>query len=208
MSGAGARSSSSVGTRDRTSCVHALQRRRRRERREQIDRLARAQDFDRDDLARASDTLRRAFSAARHAHADVVFLVRRGRDRVDRRPDARALSSPTPAPPRSPAPACSPDFSPPSRVRNGRQAAERRIDEPIGPPLADRRQRAPARRRAGRPRWRSARRGSCRPRRCRRCRRTPSGCRWRVGLDRDASRARSAAPRAPRRAPARAQRSE
>ena len=44
--------------------MHARERRRRRERREQVDRLARAQDLDRDDLARARRRARSAFSAA------------------------------------------------------------------------------------------------------------------------------------------------
>ena len=64
-------------------------------------------------------------------------------------------------------------------VRNAGSPLSAGFDQPIGAPLADRRQLRDGRRRAGRRRSRSARRGSCRPTRCRRCRRTPSGCRWR-----------------------------
>ena len=85
-----------------------------------------------------------------------------------------------------------------------RQAAERRIDEPIGPPLADRRELRERERRAGPRRARPARRGSCRRRRCRPSvgedHRVVGGG---VGLDRRASRRDEArARRARRRAPA------
>ena len=168
MSGDGGRSSSSVGTRDRDE-VDARARAARDvvERREQIDRLARAEQFDRDHVARAARRARAAFSAARHAHADVVFLVRRRRNRVDagrvrerlelggerRRGDLRHHQA---------------RLQPAVAREERRQAAQRRIDEPIGPPLADRRQRRERRWPAGRRRARPARRESCRPRRCRR----------------------------------------
>ena len=80
-----------------------------------------------------------------------------------------------------------------------RQPAQRRVDQPIAAPLADRGELRHARSRADRRRPRPARRGSCRPTRCRRCRRRPSGCRWprwprSSTIRRDEARASRAAP--------------
>ena len=64
MSGAGGRSSASGGTTRSHVRVHALQPRRGRQRREQVDRLARAQDLDGERRASRVDSARSAFSAA------------------------------------------------------------------------------------------------------------------------------------------------
>ena len=64
ISGAGGRSSSSVGTRVARDRARAHQRRRRRQRREQIDRLARAEQLDRDDMSRERRARASALSAA------------------------------------------------------------------------------------------------------------------------------------------------
>ena len=161
--------------------VHAREQRRRR-------RAARA---DRSPGTRTGSRRRRRASRASsarsrlerraHAHAHVVLAVGRGRDGVDAGRMRECLDL--------------------GRQRRGghlrhhvaglqpavggqerRQVAERRIDEPIGAPLADRRELRERDARSCRRRSPPARRESCRPTRSRRRRRRPSGCRWRRWL--------------------------
>ena len=167
MSGDGGRSSVSDGTIDAHVRVHALQQRRGRQRREQIDRLARAQDLDRDHADRELERARSALSAApmlmltwssRLAEVGMVSTlagcasvliseVKRGRG--DLRHHVAGLQAAV-------------------RRQERRQVAQRRIDQPVRAPLADggelRQRRSPAGRRPSPP----ARRESCRPTRSRR----------------------------------------
>ena len=65
-----------------------------------------------------------------HAHADVIFLVGRGRDRVDARRMHSVLISEVSAA----AVTCAiirPDCSPPCARQERRQAAQRRVDQPF-----------------------------------------------------------------------------
>src|SRR3954470_19460903 len=66
------------------ACERATERRGGRERREEIDRLARAENFHGDYAGRE---LQSAISlqCRPHAHADVIFSIRRCRDRIDAR---------------------------------------------------------------------------------------------------------------------------
>ena len=139
MSGAGGRSSSSVGTRARTARCTARERRRRRERREQIDRLTRAQHFDGDHVRARAATARSAFSAAAmlmltwsslFAEVGIVSTLAGMRERLDLGGERRGGDLRDHQPRLQAAVA----------REERRQAAQRRIDEPLGPPLADRRE--------------------------------------------------------------------
>ena len=83
-SGANARSRSQNGDVGADQRHRRGELRRRRERPAQIDALRRGEQLDRDD-ARGVRRHRRQPARGEGRHADVVFLVRRGRQRVDRR---------------------------------------------------------------------------------------------------------------------------
>ena len=156
--------------------MHARQRRRRGERRQQIDGARRTQQLDRETfVASATRPLGLERRASCSCSRDPPCCPTSESCRPT--PDARASSSPTPAPPPSPAPSSGPIRRPPRSVRNG--------GRPLNAGLTSR-----SMRRSlivascvsgdgeqvggdGRP----ARHGNCRPTRSRRSRRRPWGCR-------------------------------
>ena len=166
MSGAGERSTVSGGTTARIARWTPASGVRRRERREQIDALARGEELDREHVRREVDRARELERGA-HAHADVIFAAGRRRDRVDaggmrerldlgrerRGRDVRHHQAGVAGRSRA--------------IEERRQAALGRRHQPLGAALADRRElREAERQRVGGERDR-ARRGSCRRRRCR-----------------------------------------
>ena len=146
----------------RTIAMRALERRRRLQRPAEVDALRRGEQLDRDDGRRVARH-RREPARGEGRHADVVFLVRRGRQRIDagrmrerlvlgrerRRRDLRDHEARIDAAVARRGTAAGPTASRRSAARCGARRARR-----------SRRSRAPARR----PRTRPARRGSCRRR--------------------------------------------
>ena len=202
MSGAGARSSSSVGTRDRTSaCTRAsggdVASGASRSIAWHAHRISIAI------TSRARPTRALGLQRGGHAHADVVLLVRGGRNRVDAGRVRQRLQLRGDRRGRHLRQHVARTCSPPSRVRNAgsplsagstSRSVRRSLIVASGTIAAASRSAAMA---IGAP-WKLPPDDDVAG-----CRRTPSGCRWRCWPRSRPSRARTAAPRAPRRAPGR-----